>query len=482
MNWMTNADTQGLNDVDLFIHQAVNGPAGLKMFSPDHEIIITRAPGRIDIMGGIADYSGSPVLELPMMEATLVAFQRQDEPTICIDTADRDRQSSACVPLADLARQGKPISYAEAQAYFKKDAAHSWTAYIVGAWLVLMHEKGIRFEVGARLLIRSDVPEGKGVSSSAALEVATMQAICCAYNIVLEPHELALLCQKVENLIVGAACGIMDQMTVACGEQGRALALLCQPHKIEGQVTLPPEIEFWGIDSGIRHAISGSDYTSVRIGAFMGYRMIAEQAGLHMKSGEPLQFEDPRWNGYLANINPSEFDARYRSILPRSIQGRDFLQRYRATTDPVTKVDPARTYAVQIPAAHPVHESFRVRTFIELLDGVMTEQRLSLLGELMYSSHESYSACGLGSTGTDWLVEMVREAGPERGLYGAKITGGGSGGTVAVLAAAGAHAAIEEIALRYEKATGHKPFIFNGSSPGAVQFGCISVKLRESKV
>ncbi len=68
------------------------------------------------------------------------------------------------------------------------------------------------------------------------------------------------------------------------------------------------------------------------------------------------------------------------------------------------------------------------------------------MGELMYASHESYSACGLGSSGTDRLVEMVRQAGPEAGLFGGKITGGGSGGTVAVLGRSTSGDAVAEIA------------------------------------
>lgn len=109
------------------------------------------------------------------------------------------------------------------------------------------------------------------------------------------------------------------------------------------------------------------------------------------------------------------------------MKGADFLERYGGTTDPVTRVEPGRTYTVRVAAAHAVYEHFRVRTFAELLGGAVTsEGRRLLLGELMYQSHASYSACGLGSEGTDRLVELVKEAGPARGLHGAKITGGGA--------------------------------------------------------
>jgi L-arabinokinase len=93
------------------------------------------------------------------------------------------------------------------------------------------------------------------------------------------------------------------------------------------------------------------------------------------------------------------------------------------------------------------------------------------MGDLMYGSHESYSACGLGSDGTDFLVELVRRAGPKAGLFGAKITGGGSGGTVAVLGRAGAGDAVASIAEEYQRETGRATYVFSGSSAGAWESG-----------
>lgn len=97
----------------------------------------------------------------------------------------------------------QPISYEEARAYFRRDPALSWAAYVAGALVVLMREKGLRPSDGISVLVSSAVPPGKGVSSSAALEVATMVALAAAYGVALEGRELALLCQKVENLVVG---------------------------------------------------------------------------------------------------------------------------------------------------------------------------------------------------------------------------------------------------------------------------------------
>jgi galactokinase len=484
---ITRGSTQGLADVERFVEtisrlDQSDVAAARSLFDGESEIIVTRAPGRLDVMGGIADYSGSLVLQLPIREAALVALQPDAERTIRIVSFGAEanhRAASLAMPLADFAGEGGPVDYLVARAYFGRDPATRWAAYAAGAFLVLMRECNVRFNQGARILIDSSVPEGKGVSSSAAIEVAVMQAVAAAFDVVIDARQTALLCQKVENLIVGAPCGVMDQMTAACGEANRLLALLCQPAELQGTVKISDDLAVWGIDSGIRHSVSGADYGSVRVGAFMGYRMIAAMAGLFVEAAaEPgrVTIADRRWHGYVANVTPSEFEQHYAAHLPERLTGSEFLSRFTGTTDAVTHVEPGRNYAVRLPVAHPVYEHFRVRTFAELLTDAASEHCRQLLGELMYQSHASYSACGLGSEGTDLLVKLVRAAGPARGLYGAKITGGGSGGTVAVLGRADAQASVINIAERYAQETGRAPQVFSGSSPGAATFGHLRLK------
>ncbi|MFL6274641.1 MAG: galactokinase [Blastocatellia bacterium] len=488
---ITHGATQGLADVERFIEtlnrlDQSDVAAASSLFDGDGEIIVTRAPGRLDVMGGIADYSGSLVLQLPIREAALVALQPVAEPALHIvsfGAKANQRAASFMMPLADFERDGEPVDYATARAYFERDPATRWAAYAAGAFLVLMRECNIRFNHGACLLIDSSVPEGKGVSSSAAIEVAVMQAVSAAFNIKIDARETALLCQKVENFVVGAPCGVMDQMTASCGEGGRLLALFCQPAELQGTVAIPDELAVWGIDSGIRHSVSGADYGSVRVGAFMGYRMIAEMAGLTIEAAEGacLKIADPRWQSYVANVTPSEFEQHYAARLPERIAGGEFLARFTGTTDAATRVEPERSYAVRQPTAHPVYEHFRVRAFAELLAKSPSERGCQLLGELMYQSHASYSACGLGSEGTDLLVTLVRQAGAACGLYGAKITGGGSGGTVAVLGRKHAQTTVINIAERYAGETGRAPQLFSGSSPGAAAFGHLRLKGSDKK-
>jgi len=472
--------TQGLPDVESFLLTLSSSRAARELFDRENDIFVARAPGRLDVMGGIADYSGSLVLQLPLAQAALVAVQPNDSQSIeivSLGNAENGRSSSAfTMPLADIAPDGEPLDYHAARDYFQRNPQQRWAAYVAGTLVVLMREHGDRFR-GLRILLDSHVPEGKGVSSSAAIEVATMQAVCAAFDIELEPRVLALLCQKVENLVVGAPCGVMDQMTAACGERGRLLKLLCQPAALQGTVAVPREIAFWGIDSGVCHSVSDSDYTSVRVGAFMGYRIIAGLAGFPVRANVNsvhVKIIDLRWKGYLANLTPAEFE-QYRQQIPEQMTGEDFLAKFQGTTDAVTQVDPQRTYGVRQPTAHPVYEHSRVGKFAELLAARPKETQLERLGELMYQSHASYSACGLGSAGTDLLVELVRAAGQRNGLYGAKITGGGSGGTVAILGGRAAGPAVNEIARAYAMKTGHNPVLFGQSSPGAAGFGFLQL-------
>ena len=299
-----------------------------------------------------------------------------------------------------------------------------------------------------------------------------MEAVIAAWPLRIEPRLRALRCQQVENLIAGAPCGVMDQMATILGEAGSLMALLCQPAEFQGSIRLPEELGVWGIDSGIRHAVSGADYGAVRVGAFMGYRVLAALAGLRVTPGDReghVRVDDPRWHGYLANVGRNGF-RRFAPDIPEELDGNGFLAHYQGTTDPVTRVDPSRRYAVRTPAAHPVYEHERVKEWARQLRSDPDPHRL---GALMYESHASYTACGLGSDGTDRLVALAREAGAAAGIHGAKITGGGSGGTVAVLADVGARDAVHDIARRYAEETGRAAHVFEGSSPGAARIGAI---------
>ena len=443
----------------------------------DAPLFVARAPGRLDVMGGIADYSGSLVLQLPLEVATTAIVQPCAERTIELLSLRRGATPARFSILLDALLDGPlrdPDRLRERATARREDR---WASYVLGVVHACLVRGGMeaRARVGGfRLLILSDVPEGKGVSSSAALEVASLAAIAARYGVDMRGEEIATASQWAENHIAGAPCGIMDQMTSACGRRDRLLRLRCQPDIVEGHVAIPAGWRFYGIDSGIRHAVTGSDYGTVRTAAFMGYRIIAEMAGLPASiDASNVRDLDARWHGYLANISPAELESQFAAHLPEWMTGAEFLARFGGITDVVTRVEPASRYPVRRATAHPVYENARVERFATLLDALGSggESIAREMGALMGESHASYSACGLGSDGTDRLVSLVERAVVEHGLFGAKITGGGSGGTVAVLGSDGAEAAVRAIAREYERETGREAVVFARSGPGVVSFG-----------
>ncbi|XP_008781723.2 L-arabinokinase-like [Phoenix dactylifera] len=506
--------------------------AAAGLFNWEEEIYVTRAPGRLDVMGGIADYSGSLVLQMPIREACHVAIQRNhpnkeklwkhalarqkakgQEFTPVLQIVSFGSELSNRAPtfdmdLSDMMDGEQPMSYEKAHKFFAQDPSQKWAAYVAGAIVVLMNELGVCFTDSISILVSSAVPEGKGVSSSASVEVASMSAIAAANGLNISPRDLALLCQKVENYVVGAPCGVMDQMTSACGEANKLLAMVCQPAEVKELVSIPTHIRFWGFDSGIRHSVGGADYGSVRVGTFMGRKMIKSAAtallSSSLDSGTSLEKVDEINSNeyeedniellkteasldYLCNLSTHRYEAIYAKNLPESILGKTFLDKYISHDDTVTTIDPELNYGVRAPTRHPIYENFRVEAFKALLSAGTTDEQLRALGELMYQCHYSYSDCGLGSYGTDKLVALVQQVQHRKSsqhgggtLFGAKITGGGSGGSVCVIGrnCVQSNEEILEIQRRYRDATGYLPFIFDGSSPGAGKFGYLKLRRR----
>jgi L-arabinokinase len=448
------------------------------LFETDGDMVVTRAPARLDVMGGIADYSGSVVLEGTLDRATVVGLQPRTDRRLVVRSLGIDREGLSFQVeshLDDFFADGELKTYHAVRQDFQQDPTRHWAAYVLGAFHVLLREGVVpAFEHGATLGVTSTVPLGAGISSSAALEVATMTAILAAYRLPLDGLELARLCQMVENLVVGAPCGIMDQVTSALGEAGRLLKLRCQPHDVLGQAKIPAGFRVLGIDSNVKHAVGGSRYTDTRISAFMGHKIILHHLQAAGVDGDPT-------DGYLCRLTLEEYNRRFRDLVPLRLSGRQFLDTYGPTVDSVTQVDPDKVYSVRSRTEHPIYENHRVQQFSEYLERAEAGEPgrwIAEAGRLMYASHWSYGQrCGLGAPETDLLVRLVRERGPEQGLYGAKITGGGSGGTVAVLAAEGTDDVIQAIAEAYQSETGLKPGLFLGTSPGALAYGFDVVRL-----
>jgi galactokinase len=396
------------------------------------------APGRLDVMGGIADYSGALVLQKQIKECTTVRYTPRQDSLLIAKTFSPEEPASAFIIDANVLLKDGQVDFAHARAAFQGKAGGSWAAYVLGCLLVLQKHKGIKLQ-GAEFEIHSEIPEGKGVSSSAALEVATLKALQQAYCVTFQKNEIALLAQIVENQIVGAPCGLMDQLTCAFGQANHLLPIICQPDRLLPMLAIPNYVHFVGIDSGLRHHVGGASYTDVRAAAFMGYSIIAQHHGHSQDQISQALEQNQRkgliYNGYLAGMPNEIFDKKYRNILPESIIGEEYLHLYGSSIDPHTKILPEKTYNIRQCTSHPIFENNRIAHFYRLFSEVALDEKVifKTLGKYMHQSHDSYSTIGLGSAGTDRIVQLAKQN-TSNGIYGAKITGGGSGGTVCILA------------------------------------------------
>ncbi len=419
-------------------------------FAGDAPVFVARAPGRLDVMGGIGDYSGCLVAEMPIAPAALVGAQRDNGDSVRVRSANAAAESLTPEVALPVEAFVNPVSLHKR--LLDGPAQERWAGYAAGCLALLRAEGLIPRNASARLFVHSTVPLGAGVSSSAAVEVASMRALCAAFGITLDGLMLARLCQRVENEVMDAPCGIMDQVTSALGEEGRLLALLCQPYQVQDTVELPSGWSVFGIDSAVKHAVGGSAYTKVRVAAFMGYKMLADRAG----SG---------FGGYLCNVSPDEYRGLMPDGLPETMSGAVFLGAHGGIFDTVTTVSPAETYSVRAATEHAIYEHVRVQRFLESVkDGI--GEAMEITGEQMYAAHASYSACGLGAEETDLLVELARAQ--SGSVAGAKISGGGSGGTVVFLVRAEDEERVAQtVADEYARRTGNTPRIIRGTSPGA---------------
>lgn len=457
-----------LLEIERLLQKPNSDASGLASFFAAGEIWVARVPARLDVMGGIADYSGANVCEAVLGRGVLMGLQARTDRTLRIRTMHAGMRAlpvETRLPL-DCFKSGDGLAgYAEIRALCQANPLANWAAYIVGSIFTLLKEESVKLPYGFNLLLLSAVPMNVGIGSSAAVEIGTLTCLNSYLKLNLPPSRIAQLGQMSENHVVGAPCGIMDQTAITSGRQGCLTHILCRPGEVKGEVEIPPGTGFVGINSMVRHSVAGSPYSDTRIGAFMGKKIIND---LRARTGRGAL-------AYLTELTPHELREQYAREIPEQLLGSEFLARHKTHDDPVTKISPDATYRVAGPTRHPVEENERVLRFMDALRAAKKGDEAALVtaGECMYGAHDSYrNNCHLSTDEVDFLVDTVRQRGAKSGLYGAKITGGGTGGTVAVfgkLEALAKH--VPEIAVEYSRRIGVTPDIFEGTSPGAVEFG-----------
>ncbi len=450
-----------------------------KGFNKEGKIIVARAPARLDIMGGIADYCGANVFQMTLNRAVAAAIQpRNDKKLLALTIQDEKLLvPSVQMSLDDFYEDDKLKSYPQVRNMMSTKENSAWMGYVLGCFFALLKEEKVeKFPHGAVIVIKSDIPMGAGIASSAAIEVATLSIINQQYRLGLKPIEIARLGQIVENCVVGAPCGIMDQVTATLGKRNKILSLLCQPDKILEYVDCPTNVSFIGIHPKVLRSTKSSAYIDTRTAAFMGLTILQKE----------LAWKKLDTN-YLCNLTVEEYEKMCIPLLPQKIHGCEFIEKYGQSVDNVTKVKPDKIYNVRNCVNHPVYENARVKQFIDAIKNVQTyphhaQQYLTEAGSLMYESNASYRDCaGLGCPEIDGIVNIAQKIGPQGGIYGAKITGGGGGGTAALLCYGDVSTSLTQILSAYKLAWGIQTVTFKGSSAGANEFGHIVWELAENE-
>jgi galactokinase len=329
------------------------------------------APGRVNLIGEHTDYNDGFVLPMAIDRCTTIAFRARGDGVLRVRAAGRDKVRD--IPIAGLA----------------PGVVRGWPSYVAGvAWA--MFEHGITVP-GADLLIDSDLPSGAGLSSSAALEVATHLALTCLAGLGWSAVESAVLTRKTEQEFVGVACGIMDQLAVASARAGHAMLIDCRSLDTE-YVPLPESVSIVVMNSGVRRALAGSAYND--------RRAACERVAAVVAAGHPGVTA-------LRDVTPAALDD-VRGSLPTA--------------------DLAR-------ATHVVDENIRVIAAVESLRA----GDLPTVGELFNASHDSLR--DLYEVSGPELDTIVAAARRDPRCLGARLTGAGFGGCAIALVESAAAAA-----------------------------------------
>jgi galactokinase len=352
---------------------------------------VFRAPGRVNVIGEHTDYNFGFVLPMALDLAAYVATAPSGDGKLRIYSEERqEMREFDAAGLAGLT------------------PAHHWTDYPIGVAQEVIRA-GFAIQP-ANLLIRATVPEGSGLSSSAALEVSSALAFLAGRPI--DPLDLARLCQRAERNFVGMPCGIMDQYISVFGREHSAVEIDCRSlgHRL---VSLPAGVAFIAVNTMVKHALAGSAYKD----------RVRECAA----AVEILKTQFPAIES-LRDVTPDQFAAAAH-LLPEVVARR---------------------------ARHIVTEDARVNRFVEASQAA----DLAAMGRLLVESHRSLQHdYQVSCEELDFLVDSAL---PIEGVYGSRMTGGGFGGcTVTMLRAETAANFCERIASAYQGKFGIVPKIYD---------------------
>lgn len=351
------------------------------------------SPGRVNLIGEHTDYNGGFVFPCALSFGAYLLLRKTDRKSVKF--ASLNLPFEAEVPIGDL----------------NKKVGKEWVNYPIGVFAQFM-KKGVKFNEGADILIYGDVPNGAGLSSSAALEMVTAVAINETWKAGLEKIDLIKMSQKAEHEFAGVMCGIMDQFVSGMGKADHAVFLNCD--------TLDYELVPVKLD-GIKIVISNTNSPHKLDSGMYNLRVSECHAAVDAISRyKPIK--------KLVEVSPEEF---------KNLEGK------------------IENEAARKRARHVISEIARTEQAVKELRAGNIEN----FGLLMNASHDSLRD-DYEVTGPE-LDTMVDEARKIKGVIGSRMTGGGFGGcTVSLVKDEAVDTFIAQVGKNYEKKTGLKPVFY----------------------
>jgi len=352
---------------------------------------IFRAPGRVNLIGEHTDYNDGFVLPSAIgFYAHIAIAPRGDDKLVFKSTAYDGQFEFHAARLPER----------------KQDV---WSDYVLGVAHQLKRA-GIALS-GANLLLHSEVPVGSGLSSSAALEVASALALQSLSGKTLPLKQIAKLCQSAENDFVGAHVGIMDQFVSCFGKEGHAVLIDCRSLDFQ-LVPIPSKVEFVICNTMVKHELSGGEYNERRAQCEEGVRILSKfYPGINA----------------LRDVSTQQL-TQHQSDLPSIVYRR---------------------------CLHVVQENARTLEAVQCF----ASGDLARVGQLMRDSHESLR--DLYEVSCAELDAMVESAQGLPGFVGGRMTGGGFGGcTINLVERTKSQTFAKEVGAGYKARTGIAPDVF----------------------
>ncbi len=355
--------------------------------APTH---VASAPGRVNLIGEHTDYNNGYVFPVAINRQTVIAASPRSDRKLHIHAHNFNATTEVALTNLERTKEQSWSNYSKGVAFVLQDEGHKVT--------------------GANLLINSDIPNGAGLSSSAALEMATAHALLAISAVTMPPLDIIHACHDAEFEFVGVHCGIMDQFISCLGKKSHALFLDCESLRYE-HIPVPARCKLVVCDTGIRRNLAASEYNIRRQQCSEG----AQQFSYVLPSVKTLR-----------DVSVAQFEEH---------KGRlgDIIRRR---------------------CRHVIYENARVLNSVEAL----RKSDLSDFGKLMYQSHMSLKNDYEVSCGElDAIVDICAEV---EGVYGARMTGAGFGGAaICLVESERADAVVRRLEVEYPRATGRKPAI-----------------------